>query len=221
MKMKEFKYIIFFLFVSINSLEATRGYNIILKDSSCSIDGDTIGSSAINGVSYSNRVLSITKGGVFILSGSLNGQIKINTSGNVCLVLNSIKINNINSNAILVEKAYELDSSSFNYDNAKSLDVTKAGIKLIIADGTENIISGAKSSDDDGAIHTAVSMLVTGETKGDGVLYIIGSYEGIETEKHSFMNGGILIISSQDDAINAKNDNQCIVTISGGKLLIN
>ena len=219
--MEKFKYIIFFFFVSINSMKATRGYNIILKDSSCTIDGITIGSSAINGVSYSNSVLSITKGGIFILSGSLNGQIKINTSGNVCLVLNGVKIKNINSNAIIVEKAYELDSSSFNYDNAKSLDVTKAGIKLIIVDGTENIINGAKSSDADGAIHTAVSMLVTGETKGDGVLYIIGSNEGIETEKHFFMNGGILIISSQDDSINAKNDNQCIVTISGGKLLIN
>ena len=83
------------------------------------------------------------------------------------------------------------------------------------------MINGAKSSDFDGAIHTSVSMLVTGETIGNGVLYIIGSSEGIETEKHFFMSGGILKISSQDDAINAKNYNQCMVKISGGKLLIN
>ena len=35
------------------------------------------------------------------------------------------------------------------------------------------------------------------------------------------MSGGILKIAAQDDAINAKTDNACIVTISGGKLLIN
>ena len=35
------------------------------------------------------------------------------------------------------------------------------------------------------------------------------------------MSGGILKLSAQDDAINAKNDRACIVIISGGKLLIN
>ena len=219
--MKIFAYIILFLLVSINALEASSGYNIVLKDSSSTIDGTTIGSSEVNGVSYSSGTLSITKEGTFILSGTLNGQININTSGQVTLVLNGVTIKNSNSNAILVSKAYELDSSSFNYNTAKSLDVSKSGVKIVIADGSENTINGAKSSGADGAIHTAVSLLVTGETKGDGILNVIGSSEGIETEKHFFMSGGILKIAAQDDAINAKTDNACIVTISGGKLLIN
>ena len=219
--MKILKYIFLFLLVSINALEATSGYNVVLNDASSTIDGTKIGSTAVNGVSYSNGVLSITQTGTFILSGTLNGQIKVNTSGSVSLVLNGVTIKNSNSNAIYIEKAYELDSSSFNYNTAKSLDVTKSGIKIIIADGTENTINGGKSSAGDGAIHSAVSMLVTGETKGDGVLCVIGSSEGIETEKHFFLSGGILKVSAQDDAINAKTDKSCIVTISGGKLLIN
>ena len=219
--MKILKYIFLFLLVSINSLEATSGYNIVLKDSSSTIDGTTIGSSPVNGVSYSNGAMTFTKEGTFILSGSLNGQIIINTSGQVTLVLNGVTIKNSNSNAILVSKAYELDSSSFNYNTAKSLDVSKAGVKIVIADGTENTINGAKSSGANGAIHTAVSLLITGETKGDGILNVIATNEGIETEKHFFMSGGILKISAQDDAINAKTDRACIVIISGGKLLIN
>ena len=219
--MKIFEYIFLILFAFLYALEATSGYNIVLKDSSSTIDGTTIGSSEVNGVSYSSSTLSITKEGTFILSGTLNGQIKINTSGQVTLVLNGVTIKNSNSNAILVTKAYELDSSSFNYNTAKSLDVSKSGVIIVIADGTENTINGAKSSGADGAIHTAVSLLVTGESKGDGILNIIGSSEGIETEKHFFMSGGILKISAQDDAINAKNDRACIVIISGGKLLIN
>ena len=35
------------------------------------------------------------------------------------------------------------------------------------------------------------------------------------------MNGGILKIAAQDDAISASADNACIVIIRGGKLLIN
>ena len=207
--------------ILIKELEASRGYKIILKDSSSTIDGNIIGSSEINGVSYSKRVLSITKDGVFILTGSLDGQIRINTKGEVCLVLNGVTIKNSNSNAIFVEKAYELDSSYFNYNVAKGLDVSKAGVKLIIVDGTENTINGAKSFLANGAIYSTVSMLVTGETKGDGVLYVIGSNEGIETEKHFFMNGGILKVSAQEDAINANYYKSCLVMISGGKLLIN
>ena len=90
--------------------------------------------------------MSITKEGTFILYGTLNGKIKIKTSGQVTLVLNGIAIKNSNSNAILVSKTYELDSSFFNYNTAKSLDVSKSGIIIIIADGIENTINGAKSS---------------------------------------------------------------------------
>ena len=218
--MKILPYIFLLLLVSINSLEAT-GYKLVLNDAESTLDGTTLSATEVSGVTYIDGVVKITLEGTYILSGKLNGQVKISTTGTVALVLNGVTIKNSASNAILVTKAYELDSSTFNYNTAKSLDITKAGVQIIIADGTENTVDGAYQSGKDGAIHSDVSMLVTGESKGNGVLNVIGSSEGIETDKHFFMSGGILNIAAQDDGINASEDRACIVIVRGGKLLIN
>jgi hypothetical protein len=219
--MKILKYIFLFLLASINSLEATSGYKLVLNDAQSTLDGTTLSSTEVNGVTYSDGTVKITNEGTYILSGTLNGQVKVSSTGTVKLVLNGVTINNSASNGILFTKAYELDSSTFNYNTASKLDITKAGAQIIIADGTENTVNAASQSGKDGAIHSDVSILITGESKGDGILNVIGSSEGIETDKHFFMNGGILKIAAQDDAINASNDNACIVIIRGGKVLIN
>lgn len=219
--MKMLKYICLFLLASINALETTSGYNLVLNDAKSTLDGTTLSSTEINGVTYSDGTVKITNEGTYILSGTLNGQVKVSSTGTVALVLNGVTIKNSASNGILFTKAYELDSSTFNYNTASKLDITKAGAQIIIADGTENTVNAASQSGKDGAIHSDVSILITGESKGDGILNVIGSSEGIETDKHFFMNGGILKIAAQDDAINASLDNGCIVIIRGGKLLIN
>jgi len=219
--MKVLKYIFLFLLASINALEATSGYKLVLNDDKSTLDGTTLSSTELNGVTYSDGIVKITNEGTYILSGTLNGQVKVSSTGTVALVLNGVTIKNSASNGILFTKAYELDSSTFNYNTAANLDITKAGAQIIIADGTENTVDAASQSGKDGAIHSDVSILITGESKGDGILNVIGSSEGIETDKHFFLNGGILKIAAQDDAINAKTDNACIVIIRGGKLLIN
>ena len=218
--MKKLPYIFLFLLASINSLEAS-GYELVLKDASSTLDGKTLSSTEVNGVSYTDGIIKITLEGTYILSGTLNGQIKVSSTGTVKLVLNGVTIKNSASNGILFTKAYELDSSTFNYNTAKSLDITKAGAQIIIADGTENTVNAANQDGKDGAIHSDVSILITGESKGDGVLNVIGSSEGIETDKHLFFNGGILNIAAQDDGINASEDRACIVILAGGKLFIN
>ena len=218
--MKILPYIFLFLLVSINSLE-TSGYELVLKDASSTLDGKTLSSTEVNGVTYADGIIKITLEGTYILSGTLNGQIKVSSTGTVKLVLNGVTIKNSASNGILFTKAYELDSSTFNYNTAKSLDITKAGAQIIIADGTENTVNAAYQDGKDGAIHSDVSILITGESKGDGVLNVIASSEGIETDKHLFLNGGIVNIAAQDDGINASEDQACIVILRGGKLLIN
>ena len=207
--MKVIQYLFLFLFISVNTLQA-ESYTLVLNDAKSTLDGTTLSSTETNGVTYSDGIVKITLEGTYILSGTLNGQIKVSTSGTVVLVLNGVTIKNSASNGILFTKAYELDSSTFNYNTAKSLDITKAGAQIIIADGTENTVNAASQDGKDGAIHSDVSILITGQTKGDGILNVIGSSEGIETDKHFFFSGGILKISAQDDAI-----------IRGGKLLIN
>ena len=142
MKMKILQYIFLLLLASIGSLE-TSGYELILKDASSTLDGKTLGSTEVNGVTYADGIIKITLEGTYILSGTLNGQIKVSSTGTVKLVLNGVTIKNSASNGILFTKAYELDSSTFNYNTAKSLDITKAGAQIIIADGTENTVNAA------------------------------------------------------------------------------
>ena len=146
----------------------------------------------------------------------------MSVSGEIDLVLNGVTIKSTSTNALVIVKAYEMDtSSSMSPSYARTLDFNKAGVKIILADGSENTISGAKSSSKDGAIHSAVTILFTGETKGDGVLNVIGTSEGIEVERHLFVNGGVLRVAAQDDGINAKTDNIAVIYIKGGKVLVN
>jgi hypothetical protein len=218
--MKILAYVFLFLLVSMNSLETT-GFKLVLNDAESTLDGTRLSSTEVNGATYIDGVLKLTTEGTYILSGTLNGQIKVSTTGTVALVLNGVKIKNSSSNGIIFTKAYELDSSTFNYNTAKSLDVTKAGAQIIIADGSENTVDAASQTGKDGAIHSDVSILFAGESKGDGILNVIGSSEGIETDKHLFLTGGVLNIAAQDDGINASEDKACIVIVKGGKLLIN
>ena len=218
--MKFLSYTFFFFFISIKTIEI-KDYVLVLNNEKSTLDGTTLSSIEINGVTYNDGIIIITLEGTYILSGTLNGQIKVNSTGTVILVLNGVTIKNSASNAILFEKAYELDSLNLNFDPERILDITKAGAQIIIADGTENIIEGASQEEKDGAIHSDVSILITGEIKGDGILNVIGSSEGIETNKNLFFSGGILKIAAQDDGISASKAHGCIIIIRGGKLLIN
>ena len=220
-KMKMLLFIFSFLFISIRTIEI-KGYKLILNDTKSTLDGTTLNSTETNGVTYIDGIIKITLEGTYILSGTLNGQIKVNSTGTIILVINGVIIKNLDSNAILFENAYELDPSiTINTNPEKPLDITKAGAQIIIADGTENIVDGASQKEKDGAIHSDVSILITGEKKGDGILNVIGSSEGIETNKNLFISGGILKIVSQEDGINASKRLSCIIIIRGGKLLIN
>ena len=48
------------------------------------------------------------------------------------------------------------------------------------------------------------SVDITGEEKGNGILYINSKYEGIEVYKHLCISGGIINMVSLDDGINTK-----------------
>jgi len=221
--MKLFKYYnLIILLNSIFSLKTEKGFDIILNNDKSTIDGYPITTMPTFGVSYINKILSITQKGIYILSGNLDGQIRINTNETVILVLYEAVINSPYSTAILFENAYEFDNSVFDLEEAKLLDISHAGAQIIITDGTENTIKSGKKGEKDGsAIHTSVSLLISGETLGDGILNINAKRKGIETEKHLFINGGKIRISSQEDAIKAKSSKDNMVIIRGGKILMN
>ena len=219
--MKIISLLLLLLVSSINNLEYT-GHSVVLSDAKTTVDGETVSSSPKYGVSYSNSVLYFSESGSYILSGTLNGQMSVSVSGEIDLIFNGATIKASNTNALVIVKAYEMDtSSSMTPAIARKLDFTKAGVKIIIADDSTNTISGAKTSSKDGAIHSAVTILFTGETKGNGVLNVIGTSEGIEVERHICISGGVLNVAAQDDGINAKTDNIAVAYVKGGKVLVN
>ena len=60
----------------------------------------------------------------------------------------------------------------------------------------------------------------SGETAGDGVLNITGDTEGLDTELHLTINGGVINIDAANDGINTNEDNVSVTTINGGTLNI-
>jgi len=218
----KFVHILLLVLVSSISTLTYTGHELVLNDAKSTIDGETVSSTPKNGVSYSNSVLYISESGTYIISGTLNGQMSVSVSGTIELVLNGAAIKTSSTNALIILKAYEMDSSTtMTYSTAKKLDFNSAGVKVIIADGTENTISGASSTSYDGAIHSEVSILFTGETSGTGVLNVISTSEGIESKRHILVNGGIIKIAAQDDGMNAKKDNLSVAYIKGGKVWVN
>ena len=203
----------------IYNLEAT-GKTLELKDAESTLDGTKLSSNPTNGVSYTNEGISITQGGTYILSGTLNSQISVSVSEQIVLVLNGVNIKS-NSHGIIFLKAPEIDQTSPLNPSSFSVNLDNVGAKIILADGSENTINAGKGGQYDGAIHSCVSMLIGGETKGDGVLNVVGSGEGIETDMHLFVNGGIIRVVGNDDAISANNENKSIVYVKSGKILIN
>jgi hypothetical protein len=203
------------------TLEQANSHNLEFQDSQAALDGQQLSSNAVNGVSLTNGVVSITQAGTYTLSGTLNGQVSVSVEGKVTLILKGVSIKSTNSHGIIFLRASEIDQNNSLNPNSLSVDFDRVGANIIIADGTENTVNAAKSNEHDGAIHSCVSLLISGETKGDGVLNVIASSEGIETDTHIFINGGIIRIASQDDAINANTENKSIVYIKSGKLLIN
>jgi hypothetical protein len=63
-------------------------------------------------------------------------------------------------------------------------------------------------------------MNVNGGDVGDGILNIKAENEGLDSELHLTINGGIINITSGNDGINTNEDNVSVTTMNGGTLNI-
>ena len=187
------------------------------------------------------NLITIKKGGTYRVSGTLKGQLSISISSQekITLVLEGVDIYCGVAPAVIVYKAYEMDTKNYEVEKiqidlkkAIELNPDEAGVKIIIADNSDNIISGSHVADFrdsnnnriakyDGAFYSKVSLSIKGETKGNGILNIIGDNEGLDSEKHLIISDGNINIASQDDGINANNDGGSVVLIKGGNVKIN
>ena len=202
-----------------------------------------------------NKVLHITKAGTYVLEGKWNGQIRIDLgdedetftdeNAKVTVILNGAEINCTAAPAFVAYSAYECDNGWEDAEkHSAEVDLTNAGIKVIIADGTENTVTGCnifrmlktkykdedskdavklqkKMRKNDAAFYSYVSMSVNGEEKGDGKLTVNSSFEGLDSELHLAINGGNITVNSQDDGMNVNEDNVSVITFNGGNVTIN
>ena len=231
--MKFTNILLIFLISSTFSLETEKlsKYTYInLSDADSKVNGQLLSSTPLNGVSIVGDTMEITEPGQYVLNGAYNGQVWVKLSDSteeVTLIFSGATITNKNGPAVLITSARELDSTTYSrtnqmtYAKALALNFNNAGIKVIISDDTVNTVNGGSTSSYDGAFYSKVSMLISGESKNTGVLTVIGSNEGLDTEKHLKIEGGIINISASDDGINTNLDYGSVVIITGGKVTVN
>lgn len=201
---------------------------------------------------YENAVLHITKPGTYVLKGSWHGQINVNLGEDsfddetqkVTLILDGVDIECSVSSAIVFEEVYECDNTWEEKEKySYMVDTSDAGANIVIADDSENNVSGTNvfrilktqyKDDDstdtypaqkkrlktDGALYSYRSLNISGQEKGNGVLNVTSGFEGLNSELHLSINSGNVNIFSQDDGINVNEDGVSVLTVNGGNLHI-
>lgn len=160
--------------------------------------GDEVSEKEIDLSEYDKNV-TITKSGIYTLTGEFEHSVLIDAEDEVTLVLNNVTIENKNTAAIA---------------NISENDLT---IKL--EENTENNLSDGGSSEYDSCIYSKGNLTI----EGKGILNVYGNQEegeGIATEtKDITINSGIINIEAEDDGINAGGDGGTI-TINDGTIYI-
>lgn len=185
-----------------------------------------------------HTVVNITKPGTYRISGQLSyGQIFVNVgkdeADKVTLILDNVDINCSVAPAVFFYKVYECDADATTETATNKVDTSDAGARVIIADDSVNNVTGShvariykdtaeqkKLHKYDGAFYSRMSMEIDGETKGNGVLNITADNEGLDTELHLTINGGIINIQSCDDGINVNEDGISVFTMNDGYLTV-
>ena len=160
----------------------------------------------------------------------------------VTLILNGVDITCKVAPAIIFYNVYEPFADVTEETATKDVDTSKAGANVIIADGSKNSVNGSyvakiyksvelnsdgteivdskKLHKYDAAFYSKQTMNINGEKKGNGELNIKAENEGLDSELHLTINGGIINITSGNDGINTNEDNVSVTTINGGALNI-
>ena len=163
----------------------------------------------------------------------------------VTLVLNGVDITCEVAPAVIFYNVYECGSTD-EETATKDVDLTAAGARVILANNSVNMVSGSyvariykpgtveltedgtavadakKLHKYDAAFYSKKSMRIQGGNKGNGngKLSIKAENEGLDSELHLTIDGGIIDIESGNDGINTNEDNVSVTTINGGKLSI-
>ena len=158
-------------------------------DSSSEVIIDLSNPTATDGVTVSDGVITITKAGNYKLTGTYNGQVKVEAADSdmVRLILNNATITNSTGAAINVVEADE--------------------VVIYTASGTTNTVSDGSSYSDtstdspDAAIYSKSDLTLAGE----GTLKVEGKYEeGVHTSDGLVIASGTLEVSAANTGIKGK-----------------
>lgn len=156
------------------------------------------------GAEFEDGTLKITKGGTYVLSGRLDGQILLETDKKeeVTLYLNGVEIAS--------EGAYAIAS------------VKGKAVTVILADGTENTLTAKGIADEDNArteeeeADAAIYIKNDLTVDGTGSLTITSAGKGIHAKDNLVLADGVIDITSADDAFNGKDS----ITADGGAFTV-
>lgn len=195
-----------------------------------------------------HTVVHITQPGTYTLSGTLSaGQIAVDLGDGaeedpeavVTIVLDGVDITCTVAPAIIFYRVYECGSADME-TATQTVDTSAAGANVVIADGTENRVTGShvakiykpesvtlnadgtaveeakKLHKYDGALYSKMSMNVSDGEVGTGTLEIVADNEGLDSELHLTINSGNIHILSGNDGINTNEDGVSVTTINGG-----
>ena len=161
----------------------------------------------------------------------------------VTLILNGMDITCEVAPAVIFYNVYECGSDDAD-TASKDVDTSSAGANIVIADDTVNTVNGSyvariykpgtvvlnadgtavedakKLHKYDAAFYSKMSMNVSGESNGSGKLLIHADNEGLDSELHLTIHGGIIDITAGNDGINTTEDGVSVTTIGGGELTI-
>lgn len=175
----------------------------------------------------------------------LGDEAAVDPNAVVTLVLDGVDITCRVAPAVIFYNVYECGQKD-EATATKDVDTSKAGARVIIANNSNNRVNGSyvariykpgtvELSEDgkevvdakklhkyDAAFYSKMSMVVQGGNNGNGngVLHIEAANEGLDSELHLTVHGGIIEIESGNDGINTNEDNVSVTTINGGVLNI-
>lgn len=154
-----------------------------------------VGSAA--GVSASGSTVTVDRAGVYRLSGSLTGQLRVAAGEDdlVVLILDGVEIDN---------------------DAGAAIEVVSADdVAIELAAGSQNTVSDAATyaadADADAAIHSASDLTIS----GDGALTVTGNgNDGITSKDDLVIMGGAISVTAADDALRGTD----ALVVEGGTL---
>lgn len=158
------------------------------------IDLSDLSSLDADDVEFEDGTLTISAAGVYSLTGTLAGQIEIDTNGKVYLELNGVSVTSTSGPALRVSDA--------------------KNVTFILAQDTTNSLTGAATN------YISSATLVSNDSlyfTGAGTLYVTSNNGGgISSDDSVIVSNGTLIVQAAGDGIAANDD----ITINGGDVSV-